>query len=107
MERTRIANLKNSVGNEVLINGWIEVARNQGKVAFFDVRDMSGSVQGVVFGKPEVLEVAKSLGQQHVVAMTGIVKGRDAKQVNEKIQNGDIEREITSISVLSTGDATL
>lgn len=105
MERTRISNLKNSVGNEVLINGWIEVARNQGKVAFFDVRDMSGSVQGVVFGKPEVLEVAKSLGQQHVVAMTGIVKSRDAKQVNEKIQNGDIELEITSISVLSTAEA--
>jgi aspartyl-tRNA synthetase len=39
----------------------VDVARNQGKMAFFDFRDRSGKVQGVVFGKPEVLETAKKL----------------------------------------------
>lgn len=105
MERTRIGDLKNHEGSEVRIQGWIDVARNQGKVAFFDVYDATASVQGVVFGKPEVLLVAKELGPQYVVEMTGVVKRRDAKQVNEKIANGDIELEITGIAVLAKAEA--
>ena len=80
------------------------MARNQGKVAFFDFRDRSGYVQGVVFGKPEVLEVAKALKPECVVTVTGIVKPRDEKQVNEKQPNGHIELEITSIEVLSEAE---
>lgn len=105
MTRILIGDLKGHIDQEVAINGWISVARNQGKVAFFDIRDRSGLVQGVVFGKADVLEVAKSLGQQYVTSMTGIVKKRDAKQVNEKIQNGDIELEITGITVLAEAEA--
>lgn len=104
MQRTLISNLKEQSGQEVVIHGWVDVARNQGKVAFFDFRDRSGKVQGVVFGKPEVLEIAKTLKPEWVVAVTGIVKERDEKQVNEKIQNGDIELEITNIEILSEAD---
>lgn len=99
--RTLIGTLREHIGTEIEISGWIDTARNQGKVAFFDVRDRSGMVQGVVFGKPDVLAIAKELGQQYVVSMTGIVKERDAKQVNEKILNGDIELEITGITILA------
>ena len=63
MERTLIKNLGDNKGKEVIINGWVHVARNQGKMAFFDFRDRSGLVQGVVFGKPEVLEIAKKLNR--------------------------------------------
>lgn len=105
MERTLIVELKGKTGAEVSISGWVDVARNQGKVAFFDIRDRTGMVQGVVFGKPEVLEVAKTLGQMSVVSMTGIVKERDQKQINEKIQNGDIELEITGITTLAESEA--
>lgn len=105
MERTLIQNLNEHIGSEVTISAWVDVARNQGKVAFFDFRDRSGMVQGVVFGKPEVLEVAKELRQQSVVSVTGVVKERDAKQVNEKIQNGDIELEITGIAILAQAEA--
>ena len=101
MERALIKNLKAQTGETVLINGWVDVARNQGKMAFFDFRDRSGPVQGVVFGKPEVLEIAKTLRPEDAVAIEGIVKARDEKQVNEKIQNGDIELEITAITVLN------
>lgn len=101
MTRTLISQLKEETGNEITIKAWVDVARNQGKVAFFDFRDRTGKVQGVVFGKPEVLEVAKTLRPEWTVAVTGIVKERDEKQINEKIQNGDIELEITAISVLN------
>lgn len=105
MERTRIGDLKQHLGSEVRIAGWVDVARNQGKVAFFDFRDRSGTVQGVVFGKPDVLAVAKELRQECVVSIQGIVKERDQKQVNEKIQNGDIELEITGIEILAAAEA--
>lgn len=96
-----IADLNKHVGEEVLINGWVDVARDQGKMAFFDFKDRSGKVQGVVFGKPEVLEVAKHLRGEWVVAVTGIVNKRPEKMVNAKVVNGDIELEITSLEILS------
>lgn len=104
MERILIESLKDHVGAEVMIQCWVDVARNQGKVAFFDFRDRTGVVQGVVFGKPEVHDLAKILKPEYVVAVTGIVKKREEKQINEKIQNGDIELEITRIHITSEAE---
>ena len=101
MERTLIAKLNAHKGAEVTIQGWIDVKRDQGKMAFFDFRDRSGKVQGVVFGKPEVLEVAKTTREECVVEITGIVNARPEKMINAGIQNGDIELEITGIKVLN------
>lgn len=101
MERTLIAELAQKKGETVLINGWVGVRRDQGKMAFFDFRDRSGMVQGVVFGKPEVLEVAKETRVESSVAITGIVNERPEKMVNVKVENGDIELEITSITILN------
>ncbi len=101
MERTLISSLSEHKGTTVTINGWVDVARDQGKMAFFDFRDRTGVVQGVVFGKPEVLEIAKVLRTEFVVAVTGIVNERPEKMRKEGVINGDIELEITGIEVLS------
>ncbi|MEX0652340.1 MAG: aspartate--tRNA(Asn) ligase [Candidatus Paceibacterota bacterium] len=101
MERTEIQNLKDAINTDVTISGWVDVARDQGKMAFFDFRDGTGFVQGVVFGKPEVLEVAKTLRPEWVVTVTGKVNARPEKMINEGVLNGDIELEITGIEVLS------
>lgn len=105
MQRTLIRELHAHIEETVTIKGWVDIARNQGKVAFFDFRDRSGKVQGVVFGKPEVLEIAQKLKQEWVVAVTGIVHKRPEKMVNEKVQNGDIEIEITAIEVLAEAES--
>lgn len=104
MERTLISDLREHVGEEVQINAIVDVARQQGKMAFFDFRDRSGLIQGVVFGKPEVLEVAKAVAQEYALAVTGLVNRRPEKMVNDKVQNGDIELEITSIEILNTSE---
>lgn len=104
MERTLINSLKAAVGQTVSIQAWVDVARDQGKVAFFDFRDRTGLVQGVVFGKPEVLEVAKTLKAGYVVTVTGVVNERPEKMRNDKVQNGDIELEITGIEVLAEAE---
>lgn len=105
MERILIKDLREHTEKEVTINGFVDVARLQGKMAFFDFRDRSGKVQGVVFGKPEVLEVAKELKEESSVAITGIVNKRPEKMINDKVENGDIELEITGIEVLNMSDA--
>jgi nondiscriminating aspartyl-tRNA synthetase len=105
MERTLINDLKNHVGTEVRINGTVNVARHQGKMAFFDFRDRSSLIQGVVFGKPEVLEVAKDIREEYSVAVTGIVNSRPEKMINANVPNGDIELEITGIEILNPSEA--
>ena len=105
MERTLIKNLKEKVGEEVLINAVVNVVRQQGKMAFFDFRDRTSVIQGVVFGKPEVLEVAKEVGVEYSLAVTGVVNQRPEKMVNANVKNGDIELEITGIEILNKSEA--
>lgn len=104
MERTLIGELGKHIDETVIIKGSVDVARDQGKMAFFDFRDRSGMVQGVVFGKPEVLEVAKTLKSEWIVEIEGKVNRRPEKMVNADVQNGDIELEITGITVLSAAE---
>lgn len=105
MTRILIKDLKNYLEKEVLIQGHINVVRNQGKVAFFDFRDRTSIVQGVIFGKPDVLEAAGDLRQESPVSVRGIVHARLEKMVNPNVENGDIELEITSITALSATEA--
>ncbi|HSE56894.1 MAG TPA: amino acid--tRNA ligase-related protein [Candidatus Paceibacterota bacterium] len=104
-ERIFIGGLPTHVGTEVRIMGWIEVRRDQGKMVFFDFRDMTGRVQGVVLpNRAEVIEVAKETRTEWVVAVTGIVNKRPERNVQTGKQNGDIELEITNIAVLNKAE---
>ncbi len=105
MERILISELRSHIGQPVLIKAIVDVRRDQGKMAFFDFRDRSGLVQGVVFGKPEVLEIAKEANHESSVAIEGIVNQRPEKMVNDKVQNGDIELEITAITILNKAES--
>lgn len=101
MERTLIGHLGKHVGETVSISGWVDVRRDQGKMVFFDFRDRSGIVQGVVLPKSEALETAKDVKNEYVVSVTGIVNKRPEKNVQADKLNGDIELEVTSIEILN------
>ena len=103
-KRTMIKDLSEMKGKDVIIKGWVDTARQQGKMAFFDFRDVSGKVQGVVFGKPEVLEVAKKLRSEWVVEIMGKVNERPENNKKEGVLNGDVELEITKIEVLAEAE---
>lgn len=105
MERILIKDLKSHLEQEVCIQASINVVRNQGKVAFFDFRDRTSLVQGVVFGKPELLETTKELRVESVVIVKGIVHARQEKMINPNVPNGDIEIEITDMTILSLAEA--
>ncbi len=105
MTRILIKDLKEYIGTEVLIKGTVGVARLQGKMAFFDFYDRTGTIQGVVFGKPEILEKANELSVESAVTITGKVNARPEKMVNAGVTNGDIELEITDIILLNKAEA--
>src|SRR3989344_9483452 len=104
MERTLIGDLAAKKGGMVLIQGWASVRRDQGKMVFFDFRDRSGSVQGVVLPKSEAIETAKEVRNEYVVSVTGMVNARPEKNIKAGAQNGDIELEVTGIEVLSKSE---
>ena len=67
MKRIYIKNLLIESGKEVLIAGWISVRRDQGKLIFLDIRDMTGKVQGVVLpNHEEAALVAKEIRPESV-----------------------------------------
>ena len=99
MERTYIGDLKTKIGQSATICGWISVARDQGKMVFFDIRDMTGTIQGVVLPKNPHIELAKKVTRESSVRITGTINQRPEKNVVEA-QNGDIELLIESIEVL-------
>ena len=103
--RTYIKDLKDSVGKEISISGWVSVVRDQGKMVFFDFRDMTGTVQGVALSnKKELVELAKTIKNEWVVEVGGVVNKRPEKMVNEKAPNGNIELEITDIKILNKAE---
>lgn len=102
MERTLIGDLGTHIGETVAISGFVDVRRDQGKLVFFDFRDRSGAVQGVVLPGDEVLMAsAKEVRNEYVVTVTGIVNARPEKNVQEGKVNGNIELEIKGIEILA------
>jgi aspartyl-tRNA synthetase len=105
MERTYIAQLKSRIGEKALIKGWVSVRRDQGKLVFLDIRDMSGSVQCVVLpGEELAMAVAKELRSEYVIAMTGNVNARPEKNINPDVPNGDIEMQVEAIEILNASE---
>jgi aspartyl-tRNA synthetase len=104
MSRTLIKDLRDNVGNEVTIAGWVAVRRNQGKMVFFDFRDASGTIQGVVLPASGAMEEAKTLRTEYVVSVTGEVVKRGEKNVQSDAENGDLELRIESIKTLNSSE---
>ena len=48
MKRIMIAHLKEQLDQEVTVCGWVHTLRNQGRIRFMIVRDITGFVQVVV-----------------------------------------------------------
>src|SRR3989344_9554895 len=100
--RVYIKDLKDSVGKEATVAGWVDVRRDQGKMVFFDMRDMTGKAQCVALpSRAEVIEKAKEIRPEWVLKLTGNVNERPEKNINKGVINGDVELEVATIEVLS------
>ncbi len=102
MSRISIINSLQHVGEEVLLQGWVNNRRNMGKLIFIDLRDRSGLCQ-VVFlpNHKEALAEADKLGTEYVVEIRGQVNQRPEKQVNTDMATGTIEIEALDLKILA------
>ena len=101
-DRVFIKDLKDNIGGEVIIAGWVDVRRDQGKMVFFDMRDMTGKVQAVALpSREDVIEKAKEIRPEWVLKVTGMVNKRPEKNIKAGVLNGELELEVTNIEVLS------
>lgn len=103
--RVYIKDLKDNIGQEVVIAGWVDVRRDQGKMVFFDMRDMTGKVQCVALpSQTEAIEKAKEIRPEWVLKIEGIVNARPEKNVNAGVLNGELELEVLNIEVLNKAE---
>lgn len=100
--RIYIKDLKENVGKEITIAGWVDVRRDQGKMVFFDMRDMTGKVQCVTLPvHAEAIIQAKEIRPEWVIEVSGIVKARNDKNAEK---GGGVEIEVTDIKVLNKAE---
>jgi len=96
--RVYIEDLKNHVGAEVQLRGWLYGKRSSGKLLFLELRDGSGIAQCVVF-KPEVsaelFERGRHLAQEACVAVTGIVREHGRRP-------GEFEVAVSELELLAS-----
>ena len=93
MNQTYVNQLKDHVGEEVTLKGWLYNSRSSGKLVFLQFRDGTGIVQCVVFkGNDEaVFEKAKSLGQESSIIVTGTVKADERSPIGVEVDVKDVE----------------
>ncbi len=98
MNRTHTCNQlrENNIGEQVILEGWVDTIRDHGGVIFIDLRDHYGLTQ-VVFNDDSVL---KGVTKETVISVKGTVTKRDEETVNTKLETGLIEVKATELTVL-------
>ncbi|MGG6431478.1 asparagine--tRNA ligase [Anoxybacillus sp. D401a] len=75
--KTTIAEVHKYVGQEVTIGAWLANKRSSGKIAFLQLRDGTGFIQGVVEKaqvSEDVFQAAKGITQESSLYVTGVVR---------------------------------
>ena len=89
-----------NVGQEVTLAGWVQRVRKMGSLNFIDLRDRYGITQLVADEhNKEVNALVEKMGREWVIQAKGVVTERQSK--NNKIETGDIEIQLTDVTVLN------
>ena len=105
MKRTTYAGLidEKYLGQTVTLSGWVQKRRDFGDLIFVDLRDREGIVQLTFSATNQIaLSVAEEMRSEYVISITGLVVNRNDDQVNNKIQSGKIEINVTDAKILAT-----
>jgi len=80
-------------GKETVLNGWVGSARDHGGLVFINIRDRYGVTQAVFdpAESPDLMNTAKMLHGEDVIALKGTVRQRPGEQANRNMPTGEIE----------------
>lgn len=93
-----------SIGEKVILKGWVQKRRDLGGVIFIDLRDRTGIVQ-VVFNpdfSEEALKIAEGVRSEFVLDISGTVVERESGTVNPNLKTGKIEIHADRVEILSS-----
>ncbi|QCI22178.1 aspartate--tRNA ligase [Buchnera aphidicola] len=97
--KIRIIHLKKIV----TLCGWVHKIRNFGKFIFVDMRDCTGIIQVVFESKnSSVFKKAITIRNEFCIQVRGIVKKREEKNKNFRINTGEIEILSNTLIILNT-----
>jgi len=89
------------VGAHVVLLGWVHRVRDLGSLVFIDVRDRHGLTQVVIENDAALLERAKPLRSEYVVAIIGEVELRSPETVNAALPTGTVEVRAREVRLLN------
>ena len=89
------------VGAAVVLLGWVHRIRDLGALVFLDIRDRHGLTQVVIEQNDPLLEKAKRVRSEYVVAILGTVERRSPETVNTAVPTGEVEVRVCELRVLN------
>ncbi|EGQ0377852.1 asparagine--tRNA ligase [Staphylococcus pseudintermedius] len=92
--KTTIKEANNKIGQEVTIGAWLANKRSSGKIAFLQLRDGTGFMQGVVVKADvdeDIFQRAKSLTQETSLYVTGEITEDNRSDLGYEMQVKNIE----------------
>jgi aspartyl-tRNA synthetase len=103
MERTFIGDLRKHIGEKVRIQGFLQTLRDQKKMQFLIMRDLTGLVQVAHWkaNNPTLAEQISALGAESVLSITGTVVD------NPIVKLGGLEIQLEGLVVESPADSPL
>lgn len=92
------------IGDEVILNGWVNTVRLHGQVIFVDLRDRYGKTQILINSDlyKGDFDTAKKLSMEDVLSIKGEVAERQS--ANPNLKTGDIEVNVTELEILSEAE---
>ena len=97
---------KKNLKEEISLNGWISKSRDLGGLIFIDLRDRYGVTQ-IVFNEQlnkKEFEIAKKLGLEDVIGVSGMVISRPSEAINSKMVTGEIDVNVNKLCVYNESD---
>lgn len=91
-------------GKPVRLSGWVHRKRDHGNLLFIDLRDHYGLTQCVINVDSPAFTQAESLRNESVVTLSGTVVQRTPDTINPKMETGDVEVQIESVTLQSQAD---
>ncbi|HWX95496.1 MAG TPA: aspartate--tRNA(Asn) ligase [Solirubrobacteraceae bacterium] len=104
MTRTLTAELKEEVGEQVTVRGWVQAVRDQKRLQFVILRDETGLAQAVLPKEEppsELNEAITALTAESAVSVTGTVVA------DERVKLGGLELRIEGLTVDSLAEPEL
>ena len=92
------------IGQEIVLQGWVQRIRDHGGLIFIDLRDRAGIIQAVIDPQkqPEFFNVAEGIRSEFVLEIAGKIENRPEGTENPNLSTGLVEMHINRLEILNS-----